>query len=83
LEYWFRHWLSRVARFSLCVSFALLLFMVLAPLTFMVLARLVSEETFLTVSGFTVLALVALVLIASAIATEGLWRWIGARRRRA
>ena len=83
LEYWFRHWLSRVARFSVCVSLALMLYMLLAWLAFMPLYRLVSEETLLTVMGFTVPALVTLALIASAIATEGLWRWIGARRRRA
>ena len=65
---------------SVCLSFALMLFMLLAPLTSMLLARLVPEEALLPVMGFIVLALVGLVLIASAIATENLWRWIGARK---
>ena len=80
LEYWFSRWFSRVARFSICVSLALMLYMLLAWLTFMSLYRLVSEETLLTVMVFTVPVLVALALIASAIATESFWRWIGARR---
>ena len=80
LEYWLRRWLSSSARFSVCLSFACILFVLLSPLTFMLHARLVSEETFQAVGGIIVLALVALVVITSAIATESLWRWVSTRR---
>ena len=79
MHYWFRHLLSKVARFSLCLSFACILFGVLSPLTFMLLARVIPEETLQAMGGFIVLALIALVLIVSAVTTEALWRWIGAR----
>lgn len=81
MQYWFRHLLSKVARFSLCLSFACILFVVLSPPTFMLLARLVSEDTWPAALAITVLVLVTFVLIASAIITEGLWRWIAARSR--
>jgi hypothetical protein len=72
LEYRYRHSLSIVARFSLGLSFAHLLLILLNPLTFHD-SCVISRRN--AVTGLAILALVTLVLIMWARTTGGLWRW--------